>query len=258
MALEIAKKGANIVMVCRSQKLGEAARKDIIKQSNNESVDLMLADLSSMKKVRKLAEEFKQKHEHLHILINNAALWPTKRILTSESLETQFAINHLSHFLLTNLLLDVIKSSAPARIINVSSGLHKRAKIDFDNLQAEKSYKHMRVYGQTKLANVLFTKELARRLEGTGVSVNSFTPGMTSTRLGRYMGKGSQWFMKHIAKSPEKGASTGVYLATSPEVERVTGKYFGNSKELRPNKIADDVEIAKRLWKISEELSGLS
>jgi NAD(P)-dependent dehydrogenase (short-subunit alcohol dehydrogenase family) len=237
MALEIAKKGANVVMVCRSKELGQAAQKEIVAQSNNQSVELLLADLSSMKQVRDLAEEFEQKHDKLHILINNAALWPTKRIMTSDGLETQFAINHLSHFLLTNLLLDIIKSSAPARIINTSSGLHKRAKIDFDNLQAEKSYRHMRVYGQTKLENVLFTKELARRLGGTDVTVNSFTPG--------------------VAKSPEKGASTGVYLATSPEVEGVTGKYFGGSKELRPNKIADDVEIAKRLWKISEELSGL-
>ncbi|MCK5290816.1 MAG: SDR family oxidoreductase [Thermoplasmata archaeon] len=257
MALEIAKKDANVVMVCRSREKGEAARNDIIRESSNESVELMLADLSSMKQVRKLAEEFKQKHDKLHILINNAALWPTKRIMTSEGLETQFAINHLSHFLLTNLLLDIIKSSSPARIINTSSGLHKRAKIDFDNLQAEKSYKHMRVYGQTKLENVLFTKELARRLEGTGVTVNSFTPGMTSTNLGRYMSGGAKWFMRHMARSPEKGASTGVYLATSPEVEGVTGKYFGDRKEMKYNKIGDDVGIAKRLWNVSEEFSGL-
>ena len=257
MALEIAKKDANVVMVCRSREKGEAARNDIIRESSNESVELMLADLSSMKQVRKLAEEFKQKHDKLHILINNAALWPTKRIMTSEGLETQFAINHLSHFLLTNLLLDIIKSSSPARIINTSSGLHKRAKIDFDNLQAEKSYKHMRVYGQTKLENVLFTKELARRLGGTGVTVNSFTPGMTSTNLGRYMSGGAKWFMRHMARSPEKGASTGVYLATSPEVEGVTGKYFGDRKEMKYNKIGDDVGIAKRLWNVSEEFSGL-
>ncbi len=258
MALEIAKKGANVAMACRNKEKGEAARNAIIKESGNESVELMLADLSSMKQVRKLADEFKRKHDRLHILINNAALWPTKRIMTSEGLETQFAINHLSHFLLTNLLLDMIKSSAPARIINTSSGLHKRAKIDFDNLQAEKNYKHMRVYGQTKLENVLFTKELARRLDGTGVTVNSFTPGMASTNLGRYMSGGAQWFMRHFSKSAEKGASTGVYLATSPEVEGVTGKYFGNSKEMKFNKIADDVGIAKRLWKVSEELAGLS
>lgn len=258
MALEIAKEGTNVIMVCRSKERGEATQKEIVNRSGNESVELMLTDLSLMKEVRNLVEEFKQKHDKLHILINNAALWPTKRLMTSEGLETQFAINHLSHFLLTNLLLDVIKSSAPARIINTSSGLHKRAKIDFDNLQAEKSYKHMRVYGQTKLENVLFTKELARRLDGTGVTVNSFTPGMTSTNLGRYMSGGAKWFMRHMARSPEKGASTGVYLATSPEVEGVTGKYFGDSKEMKYNKIGDDVGIAKRLWKVSEELAGLS
>jgi NAD(P)-dependent dehydrogenase (short-subunit alcohol dehydrogenase family) len=257
MALEIAKRGANVVMVCRSRESGEAVKSEIVRESGNESVELMLADLSSMKQVRDLAVEFRQKHDKLHVLINNAALWPTKKIMTSEGLETQFAINHLSHFLLTNLLLDIIKSSAPARIINTSSGLHKRAKIDFDNLQAEKRYKHMRVYGQTKLENVLFTKELSRRLSGTGVTVNSFTPGMASTNLGRYMSGGAQWFMRHFSKSAEKGASTGVYLATSPEVEGVTGKYFGNSKEMGYNKIGDDVEIAKRLWKVSEELSGL-
>jgi NAD(P)-dependent dehydrogenase (short-subunit alcohol dehydrogenase family) len=257
MALEIAKKGANVIMVCRNMELGQAAQKEIIAQSNNQSVELMLADLSLMKDVRNLVDEFRQRHNKLHILINNAALWPTKRMMTSEGLETQFAINHLSHFILTNLLLDIIKSSAPARIINTSSGLHRRAKIDFDNLQAEKRYKHMRVYGQTKLENVLFTKELARRLEGTGVTVNSFTPGMASTNLGRYMSGAAQWFMRHMAKSPEKGASTGVYLATSPEVEGVTGKYFGDSKVLKHNKIADDAGIAKRLWNVSVELSGL-
>jgi NAD(P)-dependent dehydrogenase (short-subunit alcohol dehydrogenase family) len=239
MALEIAKKSANVVMVCRSKERGQAALEDIIAKSNNESVELMLADLSLMKEVRNLADEFKQKHDKLHILMNNAALWPTKKMMTSEGLETQFAINHLSHFLLTNLLLDIIRSSAPARIVNTSSGLHKRAKIDFDNLQAEKKYKHMSVYGQTKLENVLFTKELARRLEG------------------RYMSGAAQWFMRHLVKSAEKGASTGVYLAMSPEVEGVTGKYFGNSKEMKHNKIADDVGIAKRLWEVSEELAGL-
>jgi NAD(P)-dependent dehydrogenase (short-subunit alcohol dehydrogenase family) len=166
MALEIAKKGAAVVMVCRNKERGQAALEDIIAKSNNQSVELMLADLSLMGEVRNLVEEFKQKHDKLHILMNNAALWPTKKMMTPEGLETQFAINHLSHFLLTNLLLEIVKSSAPARIINTSSGLHKRARIDFDNLQAEKKYKHMSVYGQTKLENVLFTKELARRLEG--------------------------------------------------------------------------------------------
>lgn len=257
MALELARKGANVVMVCRSAERGRAAQKDIASQSKNDAVELMLADLSSMDDVRQLADQFKKSHNRLHVLINNAALWPTKCMKTVDGLEMQFAINHLSHFLLTNLVLDVIKSSAPARIINVSSGLHKRAKIDFDNLQAEKSYRHMRVYGQTKLANVLFTMELARRLNGTGVAVNCFTPGMTSTRLGRYMSKVAQWFMRTFSKSAEKGAETGIYLATSPEVDGVTGKYFANCRQAKPAKISYNKDIAKRLWKVSEQLAGL-
>ncbi len=258
MALEIAKEEAKVVMVCRSKERGEAARQEIVNESHSKSVELMLADLSSMQEVRNLAKEFKRNHDSLHVLINNAALWPNKRMLTVDGLEMQFAINHLSHFLLTNLLLDVIKSSAPARIVNVSSGLHRRAKIDFDDLQAEKRYRHMQVYGQTKLTNVYFTHELAKRLKGTGVTVNSFTPGMTATNLGRYLSPIAQWFMKTFSKSAERGAETGVYLATSPEVEAVTGKYFANCKEVKSSKISYDVEIARRLWEVSEELTGLS
>ena len=258
MALELAKMGANVVMVCRNKERGEAAQKYIIAQSGNEDVELMVADLSLMKEVRRLADDFRKKHNHLHVLINNAALWPTKKIVTKEGLETQFAINHLSHFLLTNLLLDVIKDSAPARIINVSSGLHRRVKMDFDNLQAEKNYRHMGVYGRTKLANVYFTKELARKLNGTDVTVNAFTPGMVSTNLGRYMSGISQWFWRTFSGSAEKGAATGVFLAVSPDVEGVTGKYFANSKETKSSKISYDAGIAERLWKISGELVGLA
>ena len=257
MALELAKMGANMVMVCRSEARGEKAQKEIIAQSGSNSVELMTADLSLMSEVRRLAEEFRKKHDRLHILINNAALWPTKKMMTKEGLEMQFAINHLSHFLLTNLLLDVIKDSAPARIINVSSGLHRRVKMDFDNLQAEKGYRHMGVYGRTKLANMYFTKELARRLNGTDVTVNAFTPGMVSTNLGRYMSGVSRWFWKTFSGSAERGAATGVYLAASPEVAQVTGKYFANSKETRSSKISYDKGTAKRLWKVSEELAGL-
>lgn len=257
MALELAKMGAKVVMICRSKERGEAAQKDIIAQSGNESVELMLADLSLMQEVRRLAGEFSKKHDRLHVLINNAALWPTRKMMTKEGLEMQFAINYLSHFLLTNLLLDVIKASAPARIINVSSGMHKRVRIDFDNLQAEKSYRHMGAYGRTKLANVYFTKELARKLNGTDVTVNAFTPGMVSTNLGRYMSGVPRWFWRTFSGSAEKGAATGVYLATSPEVEGVTGKYFADSKEVRSSKISYDEGVARRLWTVSEQLAGL-
>ena len=254
---ELARMGATVVMVCRSRERGDAAKKEIVRETGNESVELMTADLSSLAEVRKLAADFKATHDRLHILVNNAAIWPTERTLTVDGLEMQFAVNHLAPFLLTNLLLDVLKASAPARVINVSSGIHKRARIDFDDLQAEREYKHMRAYGQSKLANVLFTYELARRLAGTGVTVNSFTPGMTRTNLGRYMSRGAQLFMRLFAKRTEKGASTAVYLASSPEVEGVTGKYFANCKPSKSSELSYDQATAKRLWDVSEQLTGL-
>ncbi len=254
MALELAGMSAHIVMVCRSKERGEASRKQITNQTKNQSVDLLIADLSSMKHVRDLTEEFMNRYDRLHVLINNAVIWPKKRMTAEDGLELQFAVNHLSHFLLTNLLLDMIKASAPARVVNVSSGIHKRVKLDFDDLQSEKKYKNMRVYGRTKLMNVYFTHELARRLEGTGVTVNSFTPGMTATNLGRYMSPAAQWFFRVFGRSPEKGARTGVYLASSPEVEEVTGKYFADCRERESSKVSYDDVIARRLWKVSETL----
>ena len=256
MARELARMNAHIVMVCRSKERGEAARKKIMNQTKNLHVDLLIADLSSMKQVRKLAEEFRNRYDRLHVLMNNAVIWPKKRMTAEDGLELQFAVNHLSHFLLTNLLLDVIKASAPARIVNVSSGIHKRVKLDFEDLQSEK-YRNMRVYGRTKLMNVYFTHELARKLEGTGVTVNSFTPGMTATNLGRYMSRAAQWFFRAFGRSPEKGARTGVYLASSPEVEGVTGKYFADCRERKSSKVSYDDVIARRLWKVSETLADV-
>ncbi|MFQ5884698.1 MAG: SDR family oxidoreductase [Thermoplasmata archaeon] len=256
LARELARMNAHIVMVCRSKERGEAARKKIINQTKNQSVDLLIADLSSMKQVRKLADDFKNRYERLHVLINNAAIWPTERMVTVDGLEMQFAVNYLAHFLLTILLLDVIKASAPTRIVNVSSGIHRRGRINFDDLQAEKKYKDLRAYGRTKLMKVYFTYELARRLKGTGVTVNCFTPGMTATNLGRYMSSFAKWFLRVFGKSPEKGASTGVYLASSTEVEGVTGKYFADCRERRSSKLSYDEGVARRLWGVSERLVG--
>lgn len=257
-ARELARMGAAVVMVCRSKERGEAARSEIIHETGSGSVELMIADLSSQKEVRRLAADFRAIHDRLHVLVNNAVLWPTKRTLTVDGLELQFGLNHLAYFLLTNLLLDVLKASAPSRVVNTSSGIHKRARIDFDDLQAERSYRHMRAYGQSKLANVLFTNELARRLAGTGVTVNSFTPGMTETNLGRYMSRGAQLIFRLLAKKTEKGAATAIYLASSPEVDGVTGKYFANCREARSAKLSYDKVIAKRLWDVSERLAGMN
>jgi len=258
MAFELAKRGANVVMACRSKDRGEHARSEIIKASKSEKVELMMVDLKSMETVRNLVTEFKKKHNKLHVLINNAAIIPSNRHITVDGLEEQFEVNHLSHFLLTHLLLDVIKASAPSRIINVSSGIHRMAKIDFENLQGEKKYKAFKIYGVTKLLNIYFSNELARRLEGNGVTVTSFSPGFCSTRLSRESSGFSQWFVRRIAKSAENGARTGVYLAVSPDIEKVTGKYFINLKEVKSSERSYDQEIGKRVWKISEEMTGLT
>lgn len=258
MALELAKMGANVVMACRSRERGEQARSEIIKATGSENVKLMMVDLKSMETVRGLVSIFKKRHNELHVLINNAAIVPHGRHITADGLEEQFVVNHLSHFLLTHLLLDVIKASAPSRIINVSSGIHKMAKMDFENLQGEKKYKAFRIYGVTKLMNIYFTNELARRLKGTGVTVTSFSPGFCSTQLGRESSSFSQWFVRHIAKSAEKGAQTGVHLAASPELEKVTGKYFVNMKEVKSSSRSYDLEAQKRIWKISEKMTHLT
>jgi NAD(P)-dependent dehydrogenase (short-subunit alcohol dehydrogenase family) len=257
-ARELARMGARVVMVCRSRERGDAALKRIVSETGSGSVELMIADLSSQHEVRRLAADFRSTHDSLHVLVNNAALWPTKRVVTVDGLELQFGLNHLAYFLLTNLLLDVLKASAPARIVNTSSGIHRRGRINFDDLQSERSYRHMRAYGQSKLANVLFTNELARRLAGTDITVNSFSPGMARTNLGRYMSRTAQFFFRLLAKETEKGAATAIYLASSPDVEGVTGKYFANCKEVRSGKLSYDVDLAKRLWDVSEKLTGTS
>src|ERR671920_1335888 len=228
-ALGLANMGASVVMVGRDRGRGEAALAEIKEGSGNASVDLMLADLSSQEQVRRLADEFKETYTRLDVLINNAGGFHSKRITTADGLETTFAVNHLAYFLLTNLLLDVLEASAPSRIVNVSSGDHSNGTIDFDDLQGEKGYRGAKAYSQSKLAAVLFTYELARRLEGTGVSANCLHPGVVGTNLGSGV-SGVFGFMVRamtpLMKSPEKGAETSIYLVSSPKVEGLSGRYF--------------------------------
>jgi retinol dehydrogenase-14 len=256
-AMELAKRGAFLILVCRTKERAEKARDEIVRGSGNRTIELMVCDLASQKQIRALAAEFKSRHDKLHVLINNAAVVPAIRTLTEDGIETQFAVNHLAYFLLTHLLLDPLKAGAPSRIVNVASGMHFRSRMDFDGLQAEKSYKAMKHYSLTKLLNILFTYELARRLEGTGVTANCLSPGFTATGLGRDFSPFSRFIMKTMARKKEKGARTVIYLAASPEVAAVSGKYFSNEKEVRSSKDTLDIEAARRLWEISAKMSGL-
>jgi len=258
-AIGLAKLNATVVMVCRNKERGEKAREEIINQTRNKNIDLLLCDLSSQEQIRKLVNEFKQKYQNLHVLINNAGVMLKKREISVDGVEMNFAVHVLAPFLLTNLLLDVLKKSAPSRIINVASAAHKRAKIDFDDLQSEiKKYRLFTVYGVSKLAEILFTYELSRKLEGSGVTANALHPGVVNTNLGRNQSKFSQGFSRAFFKSPEKGAETSIYLASSPEVEGITGKYFINKEQRQSSEESYNEEHAMRLWKIIAEMTGLN
>ena len=260
-ALGLASLGATVVMVCRSQERGEAALAEIKQKSSNERIFLLLADLASQAAIRKLAEDFNKQFSTLHVLINNAGIIPRKRQVTVDGFETQFAVNHLAPFLLTNLLLDTLKRSAPARIVTVTSDMHRGASISFDDLQSVGSYRPVRVYSETKLANVLFTYELARKLKGTKVTANCLHPGMVATKLladGIGIPRPLTSTTKLIGSSPEKGAKTSIYLAASPEVEGVSGKYFVKEKPVESSQISYDQSLASRIWKQSAELTGLA
>ncbi len=258
-AIGLAKMNATVVMVCRNKELGENTREEIINQTGNKNINLLLCDLSSQERIRKLVNEFKQKYQNLHVLINNAGVMLKKREISVDGIEMNFAVHVLAPFLLTNLLLDLLKKSAPSRIINVASAAHKRAKIDFDDLQSEnKKYRLFSVYGVSKLAEILFTYELSRKLEGSGVTANAVHPGVVNTNLGRNQSKFSQGFSRAFFKSPEKGAETSIYLASSPEVEGITGKYFINKEQRQSSEESYNEEHAMRLWKILAEMTGLN
>src|ERR1700726_3724929 len=233
-ARELANRGATVVLVSRNRAKGEATQAEIKQATGNQQVELLVADLSLLEDVRRLAAEFQNTSPHLPLLVNNAGgAYPTRR-LTSEGLEATLAVNYLAPFLLTELLLDTLKASAPARIVNVSSATHATASVAFDNLQGEKTYANLRNYNQAKLALLLWTYELARRLEGTGVTVNALHPGVTATNFVAGMNGPAAWAMKLLKPfllTPEQGAQTTLYLATSPQVDQVTGKYFVKSQE---------------------------
>ena len=260
MALALARMGAGLVLVCRDRTRGENVMAEIRERTGNLLVSLMLADLSVQQSIRTLAADFLARGEPLHVLVNNAGVFNLKRSLTADGIETVFAVNHLSYFMLTLLLLDRIKQSAPARIVNVASHAHRWGSINFDDLGGARSYRSSCAYGQSKLANILFTYELARRLEGTGVTVNCVHPGAVATGLGANNGALAKLLMPVIGlfmRSPEQGAATQIYLAASPEVEGVSGKYFVDCKPAQSNQESYDTAVARRLWEVSAGMTGV-
>lgn len=261
-ALGLARQGATVVMVGRNQAKGEAARQEIQEASDNPAVDLLLADLASQASIRQLAATFLERYEHLHVLINNAGVFLTKRTLTVDGLEMTFAVNHLAPFLLTHLLLDRLKASTPARIVNVCSGSHYTGRIKLENMQLERGYNVWRAYAQSKLAMLLCSYKLARQLEGSGVTLNCLNPGFVFTNIGMSnvgpkMQTGAQVLLSRLGSSPEKGAQTSLYLAMSPEAEQVSGKYFDKLVLKQSSKYSYDQALQEQVWQESIKLVNL-
>jgi NAD(P)-dependent dehydrogenase (short-subunit alcohol dehydrogenase family) len=257
----LAETGATVLLICRSREKGEEARDSIRKETGNPAVHLLLGDLSSQEQVRRLAHACLSNHPRIHVLVNNAGVYLWERALTADGLEMTLAVNHLAPFLLTHLLLDGLKAAAPSRIINVSSIVHRVGRIHFDDLGGGKRYTGSRAYDQSKLANVLFTQELSRRLQGTGVTANSMEPGGVRTDFFRDF-RGFRRLLVTVGapflRSPEKGAQTILHLATSPEAVGITGGHFASCRKIRPARRGRDREVARRLWDVSRDLVGIS
>lgn len=260
-AVQLAVLGATIVLVGRDAEKTSATVYQIQLETGNQEVYSFIAELSSQQAIRQLADDFKAHHNRLDVLVNNAGALMLARQETIDGIEMTFALNHLSYFMLTNLLLDVLKSSSPSRIINVSSDSHHSAHLDFDDLQLQKSYGGYKAYGRSKLANVLFTFELARRLDGTGVTVNGVHPGLVATNFmatnNGLRGLFYNFFLRRMGRSVENGARTITYLGTSSDVDGVSGGYFMDEGVVDPSSASQDKDSALRLWQVSEELTGL-
>jgi NAD(P)-dependent dehydrogenase (short-subunit alcohol dehydrogenase family) len=258
-ARALATMGATIIGVGRNpQKCADAAAQ-ITATTGNSKVEFLVADLSVQAQVRQLAESFKQKYQRLDVLLNNAGGYFAKRESNADGQEMTWALNHLNYFVLTDQLLDVLKASAPARIVNVSSGAHSGAKrINFEDVEFKTGYSGWSAYSHSKLANVMFTYELARRLTGTKVTATVLHPGFVATGFGHNNGglmrTGMSIVQKMVAKKPEQGAETSVYLAASPDVQGVTGRYFSSKKETKSSAASYDLDAQKRLWVLSEQM----
>lgn len=258
-ALGLARQGALVVIAGRDPARTQDALDSIRQETENPRVESLLADFSSLAEVRGLAAEFRARHGRLDVLVNNAGAYFSERGMTVDGFERTWAVNHLANFLLTLELEDLLVTDAPSRIVNVSSALHAGRTLDLDNLQNEASF-GINGYGQSKLANVLFTYALARRLKGTGVTANCLHPGVVSTGLmkpkGSLVVKVMMTLMRPFLASPEKGAATSIYIASSPEIEGVTGKYFVDCKAVPSSPVSYDESLQERLWKLSLRQTG--
>jgi len=254
-AFELARANVRLVLLARDRERGNQVIQELKQSTGNSEIELLIADLTSQRQIRSVANEFLEKHPRLDILINNAGLALKNRTLTEDGIEMTFAVNHLAYFLLTNLLLETIKTSAPSRIICVSSEAHRNVQFDVDNLQGEKQFGAFRAYSITKLCNLLFTSELARKLQGTGVTVNALHPGFLNTAIFREGGGVLKFLVRMTAKKPEFGAKAIARLAVDPELENVSGQYFNGLRKANSSEKSHDPEAAKQLWAISEKLT---
>jgi len=257
-ALELAKRNYRVVMVCRNQEKAAAAKQEIAEETGNEYVQIEICDLSLMSNIRRSAKQIRETNTSIDLLVNNAGLLPqSERQTTSEGFEMTFAVNHLAYFLLTHELLPALKSAESGRVVNVASEAHKSGTFDSENLQLENGYSTVKAYGNSKLFNIMFTRQLHKELDGTNISTFSLHPGVVNTN---FAADSDSFFAKlfnlgrFFMLSPEKGASTSVYLCTEPGIEHLSGHYFIKSKPAKPSGIAMDDVACRQLWEKSKKL----
>jgi NAD(P)-dependent dehydrogenase (short-subunit alcohol dehydrogenase family) len=253
-ALGLARRGATTVLACRDLQKGHAAMAEIRAQTDAAELHLLRLDLASLESVRAFARDFAARFSRLDVLIENAGVSTAQRQVSADGYELDFAVNHLGHFLLTRLLLPQLKAAAPSRVVVVSSSVHKGAALDFDDLQGKRRWSMMGSYSRSKLANMLFTRALAKRLEESGVTVNALHPGVVASELARDFPSPFRWLARLLFKSPETGARTSLFVATAPELASVSGGYFANARAAKPGRAALDDVAAERLWEVSEKL----
>jgi NAD(P)-dependent dehydrogenase (short-subunit alcohol dehydrogenase family) len=263
-AHQLAALGAKVVVVGRNPATAGAAVEQLRRDTGSRDLEWLAADFADLAQVRELATEFHRRHQRLDVLVNNAGATFRERRLTGEGVEMTFAVNHLAPFTLTNLLLPALRTGAPSRIVNVASVAHERGRLDLDDLTSNDGYRPFQAYARSKLCTLLFTYELARRLDDTGVTVNAADPGLVRTPFGSRNGRlrTLAWYLIHLryrstSVSPSAGADTIVHLATAPEVAATTGRYFAKRRPVPSSAASQDVELAGRLWQVSEELAGL-